>query len=168
MTNLFFSLMQFPMLVLVLDLNGLYSLQLELTTSEMPSRFPEFLALLSFSDVKVFANIYFTKFLPVSSRKTHPHCPLVCIVQSWTDTLLSWSKAIPWHISLFGVIDVYFIVIVIGVRFLLLFCNLNTNYFVKGDFVCRVAWLIAPAGNCSVRSCCLRPPLDQRICRGIL
>ena len=77
MTNLFFFLLQFPMLVLVLDLNGLYSLQLELTTLEMPSRFPEFLALPSFSDVKVFANIYFTKLLPgdsflgVEGKHTH-------------------------------------------------------------------------------------------------
>ena len=53
----------------------------------------------------------------------------------------------PGHISLFGVNDIYFIVIVIGVGFLLLFCNLNTNYFVKGDFVCPVAWLIAHAGK---------------------
>lgn len=57
MTVLFFALLQFLMLVSVLDLNGLCSLQPELTTSEMPSHFPEFLALpsSSSSDLEVFA-----------------------------------------------------------------------------------------------------------------
>lgn len=64
MTVFFFALLQFPMLVLVLDLNGSYSLQPELTTSETPSHFPEFLALPSSSDLEAFAYIYFTKFLP--------------------------------------------------------------------------------------------------------
>lgn len=49
MTVLFFALLQFPMLVSVLDLNGSYSLQPELTTLETPYHFPESLALLSFS-----------------------------------------------------------------------------------------------------------------------